>query len=130
MPSNRAESGAAGAAGPGPAVTAVPPNLTLSAEPAIWSVTTADSAVVPHRWTFLASCVVMATTATVVMNSASTRPLTARKAPFGSSARRRAAISVLGCLVHRAMSLATAMVSHGPAKIRPTMMIAKLDTNA
>src|SRR6266404_8325801 len=94
------------------------------------SVTTFDSATVPHRVRFLASCVVMATTATVVMNRASTRPLTARKAALGSSARRRAAISVPGRLVHRAMALAAAMVSHGPAMNRPAMMRAKLDTNA
>jgi hypothetical protein len=72
----------------------------------------------------------MATTATVVMNRASTRPLTARKAALGSSARRRAAISVPGRLVHRAMPLAAAMVSHGPATNRPTMMSKKLDAHA
>jgi hypothetical protein len=66
----------------------------------------------------LAFCVVIATAATVVMNRASTRPLTARKAALGSSARRRAAISVPGRLVHRAMALAAAMVSHGPAMNR------------
>ena len=60
------------------------------------------SATVPNRVAPLASCVVMATTATVVMNRASTRPLTARKAALGSSARRRAAISAPGWLVRRA----------------------------
>ena len=95
-----------------------------------WSVSTFASAALLHRVTFLASCVVMATTATVVMNRASTRPLTARKAALGSSARRRAAISVPGPLVQRAMALAAAMVSHGPAMSRPAMMSGKLDSNA
>ena len=95
-----------------------------------WSVSTFASMALPHRVRFLAFCVVIATTATVVMNRASTRPLTARKAALGSSARRQAAISVPGRLVHRAMALAAAMVSHGPAMNRPTMMSAKLDTNA
>jgi hypothetical protein len=43
---------------------------------------------------------------------------------------RRAAISVPARLVHRAMARAAAMVSHGPAMNRLTMMSAKLDTNA
>ena len=72
----------------------------------------------------------MPTAATVVMNKASTRPLTARKAALGSSARRRAAIRVPGRLVRRAMTRAVAMVSHGPARTRPTMMSAKPGTNA
>src|ERR1700761_7884139 len=93
-------------------------------------VSTFASEALPHRVRSLAFCVVMATTATVVMNRASTRPLTARKAALGSSARRRAAISVLGRLVHRAMPRAAAMVSHGPAMNRLATMIAKLDTNA
>ena len=84
----------------------------------------------PNRVSSLASCVVIATTATVVMNSASTRPLTARKAALGSSPMRRAASSVAGRLVHRAMARAAAMVSHGPAMNRPTRMMKKLDANA
>src|SRR5215467_14755771 len=100
-----AVSGSAGAAGPGPD-TAWPPGDSY----AIWSFSTFDFATVPHRVKFLASCVLIATTATVVMNSARTRPLTARKEALGSSARRRAAISVPGWLVHRAMALAAAMV--------------------
>ena len=111
---SRAVSGAAGAAGPAPATAEPPDNLV-----AIWSVTMFASATVPNRVTSLAFCVVIATTAAVVMNSASTRPLTARKAARGSSARRRAAISVPGRLVHRAMARAAAMVSHGPAMNRP-----------
>ena len=43
---------------------------------------------------------------------------------------RRAAISVPGRLVHRAMSRAAAMVSHGPAMNSPMMINAKLVTNA
>jgi hypothetical protein len=53
-----------------------------------------DSATVPNRVRSLTSCVPIATTATVVTNRARTRPLTARKAALGSSAMRRAAISV------------------------------------
>jgi hypothetical protein len=92
-----------------------------------WSVSTFASAALPQRVRFPELCVVLATTATVVMNRASTRPLTARKAALGSSARRRAAISVPGRLVHRAMALAAARVIHGPAITRPTMMSPKLD---
>jgi hypothetical protein len=40
------------------------------------------------------------------------------------------AISVPGRLVHRAMSRAAAMVSHGPAMNSPMMISAKLVTNA
>src|SRR5690349_24865959 len=76
-----------------------------------WLVSTFASVALAHRVRFLAFCVVIATTATVVMNRASTRPLTARKAALGSSARRRAASSVAGRLVHRAMTLAAAMRS-------------------
>src|SRR5260370_4999481 len=117
------------------AMDAARPGLGWDAEPdccwaANWSVTTFVSAAVPHRVRFLVSCVVMATTATVVMNRASTRPLTARKAALGSSARRRAAISVLGRLVHRAMPRAAAMVRHGPAMKRPRGARAKLDADA
>ena len=97
---------------------------------ASWSVTTAAAAGLANRVRSLASCVVMATTATVVMNRASTRPLTARKAALGSSARRRAAISAPGRLVRRAMTRAAAMVSHGPAMTRPTMMSRKPDRSA
>ncbi|HET9970717.1 MAG TPA: hypothetical protein VFQ68_20950 [Streptosporangiaceae bacterium] len=88
------------------------------------------SAALPHLVRFLAFCVAMAAVATVVMSKASTRPLTARKAAFGSSAMRRAAISVPGRLVCRAMSLAAAMVSHGPAMTSPAMMSRKPGTNA
>ena len=119
--------------GPGPPCpSSFPGTLSRAAwfDADTWSVSTFASAALPHRVRSLASCVVIATTATVVMNRASTRPLTARKAALGSSARRRAAISVPGRLVHRAMTLAAAMVSHGPAMNRPTMMSAKLDTNA
>ncbi len=84
----------------------------------------------PNRVGSLASWVLIATTATVVMNSASTRPLTARKAALGSSPMRRAASSVAGRLVHRAMAAAAAMVSHGQATNRPTRMTRKLDANA
>src|SRR5690242_327433 len=120
IPRSRAASGAAAAAGPGAALAgsaedANPPDA------ASWSVTTAAAAGLANRVTSLASCVVRVTTATVVMNRASTRPLTARKAALGSSARRRAAISAPGWLVRRAMTRAAAMVSHGPAIIRPTM---------
>ena len=41
-----------------------------------------------------------------------------------------AASSGAGRLVHRAMARAAAMVSHGPAMNRPTMMSRKLDMNA
>src|SRR5690242_21695801 len=92
-----------------------------------WLVSTFASVALAHRVRFLAFHVVMPTTATVVMNRASTRPLTARKAALGSSARRRAAISVPGRLVRRAMGRAAAMVSHGPAMARPAMMTRKLD---
>ena len=51
----------------------------------------------------LATIVVITPMATLVTNSASTRPLTARKPAFGLSARRRAAISVAGRLARRAM---------------------------
>ena len=133
IPFSCAVSGATGAAGPGPAAPFfVPGDTTWAAwfDTDTWSVSTFASAALPNRVRSLASCVVIATTATVVMNRASTRPLTARKAALGSSARRRAAISVPGRLVHRAMILAAAMVSHGPAMNRPTMMSAKLDSNA
>ena len=133
IPLSCAVSGAAGAAGPGAAVPRLAPGPMLPAtwfDADTWSVSTCDSVTLPNRVRSLAFCVVIATTATVVMNSASTRPLTARKAALGSSARRRAAISVPGRLVHRAMTRAAAMVSHGPAMNRPTMMSAKLDTNA
>ena len=111
-----------------------PPTLTCVPAPWFdadtWSVSTFASAALPNRVSSLAFCVVMATTATVVMNSASTRPLTARKAALGSSARRQAASSVAGRLVHRAMARAATIVSHGPAMNRPTMMSRKLDMNA
>ena len=122
---SRAASGAAGAAGPAPVKTGLPGEETPSC-----SVSMLSSATVPNRLGSLAFCVVMATTATVVTNRARTRPLTARKAALGSLAMRRAAISVPGRLVHRAMALAAAMVSHGPAMNRPRRMSAKLDTNA
>jgi hypothetical protein len=89
---------------------------------ASWFVSTFAAAGLPHWVRSLVSCVAMATTAAVVMSKASTRPLTARKAALGSSASRRAAISVLGRLVRRAMILAAAMVSHGPAVTSPAMM--------
>src|SRR5690242_21935736 len=92
-----------------------------------WLVSTFASVALAHRVRSLASCVVIAATATVVMNRASTRPLTARKAALGSSARRLAASSVPGRLVHRAMARAAAMVGHGPAMSRPTLMSEKLD---
>ena len=71
-----------------------------------------------------------ATTATVMMNSARTRPLTARNAARGSSASRRAAISAPGRLARRAMTRAPAIVSHGPAMTRPIMISAKPVMNA
>ncbi len=77
---------------------------------------------VPNLVWFTVSWVAMATTAAVVMSRASTRPLTARKAALGSSARRRAAISVAGRLASRAITRAATMVSHGPATTRPTMI--------
>ena len=104
IPLSCAVSGAAGAAGPTPVGAAFPWDSSLGCWSASWSVTTDASAGLPDCARSLASCVVMNTTATVVRNRASTRPLTARKAALGSSARRRAAISALGRLVHRAMT--------------------------
>src|SRR6266566_4198696 len=100
IPRSRAASGAAGAAGPAPAAAGSCADLKPP-DAASWSVTTAAAAGVANRVRSLVSCVVMPTTATVVMNTASTRPLTARKAALGSSARRRAAISAPGRLVDR-----------------------------
>ena len=124
IPRSRAASGTAGAAGPAPDLAGSCEDVNAP-DAASWSVTTAAAAGLANRVKSLASCVVMPTTATVVMNRASTRPLTARKAALGSSARRRAAISAPGRLVRRAMTRAAVMVSHGPAMIRPTMMSRK-----
>src|SRR5579859_5742856 len=126
---NWATSDAAGAAGPAPAAVGSCADVNMP-DAASWSVTTAAAAGVADVVTFLASCVVMLTTATVVTNRASTRPLTARKAALGSSARRRAAISAPGWLVRRARTLAAAMVSHGPAMTRRTIMSRKPDRSA
>ena len=130
---SRAASGAAGAAGPGFAVPdrapgALPWPTAFDAD--ICAVSTCDSAMLPNLVGSLASCVVIAIVATVVTSSASTRPLTERNAARGSSPMRRAAISVPGRLVHRAMSRAAAMVSHGPAMNSPMMISAKLVANA
>ena len=80
--------------------------------------------------TCLVSCVAISAAATVKMNSARTRPLTARNAARGSSASRRAAISAPGRLARRARTRAPAIVSHGPAMTRPIMISAKPGTNA
>ncbi len=48
------------------------------------------------------------------------RPLIARNPAFGLSASRRAAISLAGRPVRRAIRRAPAMVSHGPMVTRPT----------
>src|SRR6266404_555405 len=98
---NCAVSGTAGAAGPGRAVPPFDPGPMLAAtcfDADTWLVSTFDSAALPNRVRSLAFCVVIATVAAVAMSRASTRPLTARKAAPGSSARRRAAISVPGRL--------------------------------
>ena len=84
----------------------------------------------PTGWPSLAFWVVMPATATVVMNRARTRPLTARNAARGSSASRRAAISAPGRLVRRAMIRAPVIVSHGPAMTRPTMISRQPGTSA
>ena len=76
----------------------------------------------------LVSWVASSAAATVKMNSARTTPLTARNAARGSSASRRAAIRVPGRLARRAMTRAPAIVSHGPARIRPIMISAKPGT--
>src|ERR1700735_4558887 len=118
IPLSRAAGGPAGAAGPGAAVPSFvsrAPAATIWLDADTWLVSTFASAALAHRGKPLAFGVVIAATVTVVTNRASTRPLTARKAARGSSARRRAAISVPGRLVHRAMARAAAIVSHGPA---------------
>ncbi len=122
---SRAARAAAGAAGPG-SDTGEP----AADRAATWSVIRFSCATGPNVAGSLASCVLIATTATVVMNSARTRPLTARKAALGLSPMRRAASRVAGRLVHRAIAAAAAMVSHGPAMNRPTRMMKKLDANA
>jgi hypothetical protein len=76
------------------------------------------AAVVPR----LATMVPITPTATVVTKSARTTPLTARKPALGSSASRRAAISVATRLVRLAMSRDPTMVSQGPATTSPTMV--------
>src|SRR3984957_5284154 len=90
-----AASGAAGAAGPGVAVPdrtpgALPPATAFDAD--ICAVSTRDSAMLPNLVGSLASWGVIAIVATVVISSASTRPLTERNAARGSSPMRRAAI--------------------------------------
>ncbi len=59
--------------------------------------------------------------ATLATKRARTTPLTARNPDFGLSARRRAAISVLGRRAQRTISREPAIVSHGPATTRPVM---------
>ncbi|MFD0477165.1 hypothetical protein ACFQ0B_59870 [Nonomuraea thailandensis] len=61
----------------------------------------------------------------VPMNTASTSPLTDRKAAFGSAAIRCAARRVAAPPVTRAASRAASIVSHGPARISPIMMSAR-----
>src|SRR3984957_4936112 len=134
---SRAVSGATDAADPAPveagrvgAPTGWPLAVwtwTVSPEPsgcwsASWLVSMLTTVPVPNLVWFTVSWVAIATTAAVVMSRASTRPLTARKAALGSSARRRAAISVAGRLASRAITRAATMVSHGPAMTRPTMI--------
>jgi hypothetical protein len=60
-------------------------------------------------------------TATLVTKSASTRPLTERNPARGLSASRRAAIRAAGRWARRATRREPAIVSHGPATIRPIM---------
>ncbi len=55
-------------------------------------------------------------------NTARTNPLTALKASFGLSARRRAARSDEAPREIRARPRATCMVSHEPPSTRPAMM--------
>src|ERR1700722_14512440 len=126
---SRAVSGATDAAGPagvmaGPTRVPAGPIWTVlfGCWSASWVVSMLTTAGVPNRVWFTASWVAMATTAAVVMSRASTRPLTAQKAALGSSARRRAAISVAGRFASRAMPRAATIVSHGPAMTRPTMI--------
>jgi hypothetical protein len=69
-----------------------------------------------------ASMAVIIATVTVVMNMARMSPLTARKAAFGSSPRRRAAMSAAARLACWAMSRAPVIVSHGPATMSPAMI--------
>src|SRR5689334_6505156 len=71
IPLSCAVSGAAGAAGPGRAVPSLAPGPLLPAtwfDADTWLVSTVASAALAHRVRFLAFCVVIATTATVVMN--------------------------------------------------------------
>ncbi|MFC4894648.1 hypothetical protein ACFPKZ_07635 [Streptosporangium amethystogenes subsp. fukuiense] len=56
------------------------------------------------------------------MNTASTSPLTARKAALGSAAIRCAAGSVAALRVSRAARRAARIVSQGPARTSPTMI--------
>ena len=98
--------------------------------PARSSASTPAAARPPMGPRSFALCVVMAATATVVMNSARTRPLTARNPARGSSASRRAAISESGRLVRRARTCAPTIVSQGPAVTRPTMISRKPGRNA
>src|SRR5260370_33870430 len=94
IPFSCAVSGAAGAAGPGRAVPALAPGPLLPAtwfDADTWLVSTVASAALAHRVRSLAFCVVMATTATVVINRSSSRPLPAREEVRGSSGRGVAA---------------------------------------
>ena len=131
---SRASSGASVRAGLG-AVSDERPSVVCwpwagSGWPAWSSTRTLAAEAQPIGWSSLASCVVMPATATVVMNRARTRPLTARNAARGSSASRRAAISAPGRLARRAMIRAPAIVSQGPAMTRPIMISRKPGTNA
>src|SRR5215813_6381933 len=78
---SRAASGAAGAAGPGFAVpdrTPGPLPWATAEDADTCAVRTCDSAMLPNLVGSLAFCVLMAIVATVVISSASTRPLTER----------------------------------------------------
>ena len=66
-----------------------------------------------------ATIVVMTPTATLVTNSARTRPLIARKPACGLSASRRPAMSTAGRFVRRYISREPIMVNHGPAMTSP-----------
>lgn len=69
-------------------------------------------------------------TATVVTNSASITPLTARNPADGLSASRRAAISAAGRPARAAIARAPTMVSHGPPVISPTMTSSRAGRNS
>ncbi len=122
---SRASAVAAGG-GTDPTATSFPGLTSLTVENSSRRVLLAAAS--PFSVKCLVSWVASSAAATVKMNSARTTPLTARNAARGSSASRRAAIRVSGRLARRAITRAPAIVSHGPARIRPIMISAKPGT--